>query len=60
MTDRRADLVKERTRKTNRLHTQLLSIFSALEHAVGFETCIHWPVDLTLYNPKHEVLGTLT
>ncbi|MEZ0070527.1 transposase [Streptacidiphilus sp. MAP12-20] len=34
MTDRRADLVAERTRKTNRLHGQLLSIFPALEHAL--------------------------
>lgn len=34
MTDRRADLVKERTRKTNRLHAQVLSIFPALEHAL--------------------------
>jgi transposase len=34
MTDRRADLVQERTRKTNRLHAQMLSIFPALEHAL--------------------------
>lgn len=34
MTDRRADLVKERTRKTNRLHAQVLSIFPSLEHAL--------------------------
>ncbi|WP_413805788.1 IS110 family transposase [Streptomyces sp. OE57] len=34
MTDRRADLVQERTRKTNRLHAQVLSIFPALERAL--------------------------
>lgn len=34
MTDRRADLVKERTRKTNRLYAQVLSIFPVLEHTL--------------------------
>ncbi|AXK36952.1 IS110 family transposase [Streptomyces armeniacus] len=34
MTDRRADLVQERTRKTNRLHAQVLSIFPVLERAL--------------------------
>lgn len=29
MTDRRANLVKERTRKANRLHARVLSIFPA-------------------------------
>nr|WP_162003837.1 transposase [Streptomyces antimycoticus] len=34
MTDRRADLVQERTRKSNRLHAQVLSIFPALVRAL--------------------------